>query len=206
MKQSRPVPREETEVTLPDSSFILQAASSQASAHTTTATNRGNLTMKLLKMKRNKEREMTARRDEALEAMNEMAERRAEEAEAKRREIAIKRAGKAARKRRVEKENKAEETTSKMVASAARKVALQEEKEARAIEAIAAKAEAAMKRREEQEAKGAIALKKKQDQEAKKKQQEDAKRRRAESVCPSAPTRSGCVPKKNRVNMFDEFR
>ena len=58
-----------------------------------------------------------------------------------------------------------------MEASAARKVALQEEKEARAIEAIAAKAEAAMKRREEQEAKRAIAaLKKKQDQEAKKRQ------------------------------------
>ena len=50
--------------------------------------------MKLLKMKRDKEREMAARRDEALEAMNEMVERRAEEAEAKRQEIAIKRAEK----------------------------------------------------------------------------------------------------------------
>jgi len=40
--------------------------------------------MKWLKMKRYKEREMAARRDEALEAMNEMAERREEEAEAKR--------------------------------------------------------------------------------------------------------------------------
>ena len=84
---------------------------------------------------------------------------------------------------------------------------MQQEKEAKAIEAIAAKAEASMKRREEQEAKRAIAaLKKKQDQEAKKKHQEDAKRIRAESVCPSAPTRSGRVPKKKRVNMFDEFR
>ena len=145
MQQSRPVPREETEGTLPDSSFILHASSSQASTHTTTATNGGNLTMKLLKMKRDKERQMAARRDEALEAMNEMAERRAEEAEAKRQEIAIKRAEKAARRRRAAKEKKAEET-------AARKAALQEEKEARAIEAIAAKAEAAMKRREEQEA------------------------------------------------------
>ena len=63
-----------------------------------------------------------------------------------------------------------------------------------------------MKRREEQEAKRAIALKKKQDQEAKKKHQEDAKRTRAESVCPSAPTRSAHVPKKKIVNMFDEFR
>ena len=84
MQQSRLVPREETEGTLPDSSFILQASSSQASSHTTTTTNGGNLTMKLLKMKRDKERQMAARRDEALEAMNEMAERRAEEAEAKR--------------------------------------------------------------------------------------------------------------------------
>ena len=76
MQQSRPVPREEPEIILPDSSFISNAASSRNAAQTTTATNEGNLTMKLLKMKRDKERQMAARRDEALEAMNEMAERR----------------------------------------------------------------------------------------------------------------------------------
>ena len=69
MQQSRHVPREDTESILPDSSFISLAASSHTSAQTTTATNEGNQTMKLLKMKREKERQMAARRDATLEAM-----------------------------------------------------------------------------------------------------------------------------------------
>ena len=80
---------------------------------------------------------------------------------------------------------------------------MQQEKEAKAI---AAKAEAALKRKEEQEAKRAeAALKRKEDQEAKRKQQEEAKRRRAEEKKQVGP--SAHVPKKHkRVTMFDEFR
>ena len=83
---------------------------------------------------------------------------------------------------------------------------MQQEKEAKAIEAIAAKAEAILKRKEEQEAKRAEAsLKRKEDQEAKRKKQEEDKRRRAEQKKQAGP--SGHVPKKQkRVNMFDEFR
>ena len=206
MQQSRPVPREEPEIILPASSFISNAASSHTTAQTTTATNEGNLTMKLLKMKRDKERQMAARRDAALEAMNEMAEKKAEEAEAKRQEIARRKAESSQRRRRAAQEKKALESAARKEAAAARKAALQEEKEARALEAMAAKAEAALKRKEDQEANRAMAaLKRKEDQEAKKIQQEEAKRLRAEQRKQAGP--SGHVPKKlKRVNMFDEFR
>ena len=206
MQQSRPVPREDTESILPDSSFISLAASSHTSAQTTTTTNQGNQTMKLLKMKREKERQMAARRDAALEAMNEMAEKKAEEAEAKRQEIARRKAESSQRRRRAAQEKKALESAARKEAAAARKAALQEEKEARALEAMAAKAEATLKRKEDQEAKRAmVALKRKEDQEAKKVQQEEAKRLRAEQRKQAGP--SGHVPKKpKRVNMFDEFR
>ena len=95
MQQARPVPRDYNETIVPDSTFVSMAANSQATTHTTIATiatTDGNLTMKLLKMKKDKERQMASRRDAALEAMNELAERRAEEAEAKRQEIALKKA------------------------------------------------------------------------------------------------------------------
>ena len=109
MQQARPVPREYTETIVPDSAFISLTASSEATSQTTTATTDGSLTMKLLKMKKDKERQMAARRDAALEAMNELAEKRAEEAEAKRQEIALRKAEQAARRRRAVKEKKAEE-------------------------------------------------------------------------------------------------
>ena len=191
MQQSRHVPREEPEIILPDSSFISNAASSHTAAQTTTATNEGNQTMKLLKMKRDKERQMAARRDAALAAMNEMAEKKAEEAEAKRQEIARRKAESSQRRRRAAQEKKALESAARKEAATARKAALQEEKEARALEAMVAKAE--------------VALKRKEDQEAKTIQQEEAKRLRAEQRKQAGP--SGHVPKKlKRVNMFDEFR
>ena len=109
MQQARPVPRDYNETTVPDSTFVSMAANSQATTHTTIATTDGNLTMKLLKMKKDKERQMAAKRDAALEAMNELAEKRAEEAEAKRQDVAIRKAEQAARRRRAVKEKKAEE-------------------------------------------------------------------------------------------------
>ena len=63
MQQARPVPRDYNETTMPDSTFVSMAANSQATAHTTTATTDGSLTMKLLKMKKDKERQMAARRE-----------------------------------------------------------------------------------------------------------------------------------------------
>ena len=157
MQQARPVPREYTETIVPDSAFISLTASSEATSQTTTATTDGSLTMKLLKMKKDKERQMAAKRDAALEAMNELAEKRAEEAEAKRQEIARRKAESSQRRRRAAQEKKALESAARKEAAAARKAALQEEKEARDLEAMETKAEATLKRKEDQEAKRAMA-------------------------------------------------
>ncbi|KAE8773566.1 hypothetical protein D1007_54186 [Hordeum vulgare] len=173
MPLSRLIPRENAEGTVPDTAFISRASSSQALIQTTIATKYGNLTMKLMQMKRDKERKIVARRDATLEAMNGMAERRAEEAEATRQEISMMKAEQTERTIRVPREKKAEETTAKQEATTTRKVALQQEKEASAIEAILARAEAALKKKEDQEAKIVVpALKRKEHQEANKKQQE----------------------------------
>ncbi|KAI4995822.1 hypothetical protein ZWY2020_037910 [Hordeum vulgare] len=176
MPLSRLIPRENAEGTVPDSAFISRASSSQALIQTTIATNYGNLTMKLMQMKRDKERKIVARRDATLEAMNGMAERRAEEAEATRQEISMMKAEQTKRTIRVPREKKVEETTAKQEATTRRKAALQQEKEASAIEAILARAQAALKKKEDQEAKIVVpALKRKEHQEENKKQQEEAK-------------------------------
>ncbi|KAI4981061.1 hypothetical protein ZWY2020_021546 [Hordeum vulgare] len=147
MLLSIPVPRENCEGTVSDSSFISRTSSSQATTQTTTATNDANLTMKLLKMKRDKERQMAARRDAPLEAMNVMAERRAEEAEAKRQDTNVMKVEQAVRRKRAAREKKAEETAAKQEATVRRKAKVQQYKEARAIKAIAARAEAVLKKK-----------------------------------------------------------
>ena len=74
MQMSRPAPRIESTDVVTDSTFISNAfAESQGASNSTTATKDANLTMKLVQMKREKDRKMAASRDAALEAMNEGA-------------------------------------------------------------------------------------------------------------------------------------
>ena len=75
MQHLRPSPRVEATDVVSDSTFITNAAQQQTTTTCTTATRDANLTLKLLQMKRDKDREMSERRDAALEAMNESLER-----------------------------------------------------------------------------------------------------------------------------------
>ena len=99
LQQRRTPPRVEDNEVQPDSAFIHNAMTTGAATSSTTTTKDANLSVKLAKLKRDKEREQSARRDAVLEAMNEKIEKRAAEAGAKRIEALEKREEKAAKMR-----------------------------------------------------------------------------------------------------------
>ena len=132
MQQQKPVPRLESTGVITDSTFISNsAAAAQPATVRTTATTHANLTLKLLQMKRDRERENAARRDAVLEAMNEAAEKRAEEAELKRQELQQRKDEAAARRREAAKEKKELEKAAKREAADLEKAAKREAAEAK---------------------------------------------------------------------------
>ena len=129
---SRPQATVESTDVVSDSAFITNSyIQAEGASTTTTATTHANLTLKLLHMKREKDRQMAATRDAALEAMNKAIERRAEEAEAKRLEIHQKKLEKQANRRAAAQAKRQQLAAEKQAALEVLKEQKREEAEAR---------------------------------------------------------------------------
>ena len=226
MHLSMPSPRMESRDVITESAFISNAfAQAEGRTSSTTATEGANLTMKLLQMKRDKDREMAAKRDAALEAMNESIERRAQEAEAKRQEIHQKKLEKQASRRAAAAEKRKLQAAEKQAAlevvkqqkreeADARKAYCQQQKEMKALEAAAKKAELGAKRAEQAAAKREEARKRELQNAARREEQSILKavqvaNKKALKAAREGPSGEGDEPvakKHKKVSMFDELR